>query len=63
MVSKYKYYSSVLRNEKGSVVLEVVIVIAIVLALALIFNEQITNFATGLFNRIFDISKLDNVLP
>ncbi len=63
MISKYKYYSNLFRSEKGSVVLEVVIVIAIILALALIFNEQITSFATGLFNRIFDISKLDNVLP
>lgn len=41
------------RDEKGSVVLEAVIVIAVVLAIALIFNTQIKAFADKLFTAVF----------
>lgn len=49
------------QKEEGSVVLEVVIVIAIVLAITLVFNEEIKAFASEIFSRAFDTNNLDQV--
>lgn len=54
-------FAQLLSDETGSAVLEVVIVIAIVLAIALIFNNEIRMFANSLFDKAFDISRLDGI--
>ena len=58
---QYKLNLQDLKYAEGSVVLEVVIVIAIVLAVALIFNDEIKSFADQLFSRAFNISEFDRV--
>ncbi len=49
-------------DEKGSAVLEVVIVIAVVLAVALIFNSELRAFANSLFTSVFDDSSVLEVI-
>ncbi len=54
-------YKNFLNEDSGSMVLELVIIIAIVLAVALIFNGQIRDFTGRLFSDAFDYSKLSQV--
>lgn len=42
------------RNVEGSAVIETVIVLAVIVAIALIFNTQIRSFASRLFDMIFN---------
>ncbi len=50
-----------LRQPEGLGTLEIVIIIAVLLAVALIFREQITSFASELMSRVFDSSILDEI--
>ena len=52
------------RNVEGSAVIETVIVLAVIVAIALIFNQQIRDFASRLFDMVFnDNSILDALKP
>lgn len=45
-------------DEEGSAILEAVIVIAVVIAIALLFNTQIREFAQKLFTSVFQNNSL-----
>lgn len=47
-------FPSLYYDENGAATLEIVIIIAVLIAIALIFNTQLRNFATSLFNKVFD---------
>ncbi|NCC82859.1 MAG: hypothetical protein EOM03_01875 [Clostridia bacterium] len=49
-------------EERGSAVLEVVVVISVILAVALIFNTQLTAFANRLFGSVFTESNIFEIL-
>ncbi len=51
-----------INDERGSAVLEVVIVIAVILAVALIFNTQLRAFANSLFSSVFQDSSIMEVI-
>lgn len=59
---KKESFGNFLKDESGSAVLEVVIVIGVVLAVALIFNSQLRDFADKLFNTVFSDSNVFNAL-
>ncbi|WEG34901.1 hypothetical protein PYS61_04920 [Amygdalobacter indicium] len=51
-------------SEQGSVVLEVVIVIAVIIAVALIFNKTLKEYANSLINVVFgERSFFDSLKP
>ncbi len=45
-------------DNRGMGTLEVVILVAVLLAIALIFNEQIRSFSSRLFKAVFDDSSI-----
>ena len=45
-------------DDRGMGTLEIVILIAILLAIALIFNEQIHSFSSRLFKAVFDDNRV-----
>lgn len=47
--------------EAGIGTLEVVVIIAVLLAVALLFRTQIMEFATSLISRVFNFSILDGL--
>ena len=51
-----------LHDEEGSQVLEVVVVIAVVLAVAVIFNAQLRDFADRLFRSVFADNNVFTIL-
>ncbi|ADC90561.1 hypothetical protein HMPREF0868_0711 [Mageeibacillus indolicus UPII9-5] len=52
-------------NKDGAATLEVVIIIAVLMAIALIFNTQLRQFAQNLFHKVFDdqsiLSQIGNI--
>lgn len=42
------------QDERAAATLEIVIIIAVLLAIALIFNTQLRQFAQSLFDKVFD---------
>lgn len=56
------YPPAFFRDEEGSAVLEVVIVIAVLLAVAVLFNNQLRGFADKLFTSVFAESNVFSVL-
>lgn len=50
-----------LRGEKGFGTIEVVIIIAIMLAIVLLFRTQISRFASKLIDRVFSDSIIDSL--
>lgn len=50
-----------LRRPEGLGTLEIVIIIAVLLAVALLFREQIMSFAQNLMGKVFDGSILDGL--
>ncbi len=49
-------------EERGSAVLEVVIVIAVIMAVALLFNSELRSFAGSLFTSVFNDSSVLDVI-
>lgn len=49
------------RDNQGMGTLEIVIIIAILLALALTFKSQIVKFSTDLFKKVFDKKVIDSI--
>lgn len=47
-----------LEDRSGASTLEVVVVIAVLLAIALLFNTQIRSFAQSLFSKVFNDSEV-----
>lgn len=50
-----------MRQEDGLGTLEVVIIIAVLLAVAMIFRAQLLEFANSLITRVFNFSILDGL--
>lgn len=50
-----------LRSSEGLGTLEIVIIIAVLLAVAMIFREEIMSFAKDLMSKAFDYSVIDNL--
>ena len=57
-----KEIQKLLYEQDGSQVLEVVIMIAILLGLALVFNEQLQAFANRLFAQVFSNESVFEIL-
>lgn len=49
------------KDNQGMGTLEIVIIIAILLALALTFKSQIVKFSTDLFKKVFDKKVIDSI--
>lgn len=49
------------RSRKGFGTLEVVIIIAVLLTVALIFRKTLSDYASSLINSVFDESIIDNM--
>lgn len=49
------------KDKQGMGTLEIVIIIAILLALALTFKSQIVKFSTDLFKKVFDKKVMDSI--
>lgn len=47
------------REEDGMGTIEIIIIIAVLVAVALIFKTQITKFVTELMNKFFNPEKID----
>lgn len=60
-LSLKKKLAEKLRDTRGLGTLEVVIIIAVLLSVALLFREQLTNFANELMGKVFDGSVLDQI--
>ncbi len=61
---KNRSFKELCKDEHGASTLEVVIVIAVLLAIALIFNTQIREFANQLFDKVFNDSNIiDQIGP
>lgn len=52
-----KWFSNIIRNEKGINTVEIVVLVAIAIGLALIFREQIIGFLNSIFSNAFDSSR------
>lgn len=50
-----------LKDRSGLGTLEIVIIIAVLLSVALLFREQLTGFANELMGKVFDGSVLDQI--
>lgn len=50
-----------LQDNSGLGTLEIVLIIAVLVAVALIFRSQLTNFANSLINKVFDYSIIDGI--
>lgn len=57
----FKYLRYLQKNQEGGATLEVVIITAVLIALALLFNEQIRNFANQIFQTVFNQSILEKI--
>ncbi|NLJ94322.1 MAG: hypothetical protein GX326_02330 [Clostridiaceae bacterium] len=49
------------KDESGLGTLEIVLIIAVLIAVALIFRQQLTSFANSLIQKVFDHSVIDSV--
>lgn len=54
----FKTLKGFLKDEEGMGTLEIVVIIGVLVALALIFKEGIAEFANSLMNKFFDTSKV-----
>lgn len=59
---KAKFWSLLITDQSGSAVLEVVVVIAVVLAIALLFNTQLQAYAQRLFSHVFNDNSVFEIL-
>lgn len=50
-----------LQDNSGLGTLEIVLIIAVLVAVALIFRTQLTNFANSLIEKVFDYSIIDGI--
>lgn len=48
-------------DQKGLGTLEIVLIIAVLVAVALIFRTQLSSFAQSLINKVFDYSIIDGI--
>lgn len=55
------YLQTKVQKSEGLGTIEIVIIIAVLLALALIFREQITAFGQDLMDKVFDSSIIDQI--
>ena len=58
-----KLVKGFLKEEEGMGTLEIVVIIGVLVALALIFKDAIGTYATKLMEKFFDSSKVDTTLP
>ncbi|NLM19144.1 MAG: hypothetical protein GX217_03865 [Clostridiaceae bacterium] len=58
---KIKDYQQKLKDEQGLGTLEIVLIIAVLIAVALIFRTQLSRFARSLINKVFDYSIIDDI--
>lgn len=56
-----KFLRDKLRAAEGLGTVEIVIIIAVLLSVALLFREQITSFAQELMDKVFDSSIIDQL--
>lgn len=56
----FKLVKDFLKEEDGMGVIEIVIIIAVLVALALVFKKAIGEFANKLMEKFFDSSKINN---
>ena len=54
-----RLFKNFLKEEDGMGTIEIVIIIAVLVAIALIFKNQITGFATGIMKKVFDGNKIE----
>ncbi len=50
-----------LQDNSGLGTLEIVLIIAVLVAVALIFRTQLTSFANSLIEKVFDYSIIDSI--
>ncbi len=50
-----------INDESGLGTLEIVLIIAVLVAVALIFRAELTSFANSLINKVFDHSIIDGI--
>lgn len=48
-----------LKDESGMGTIEIVVIIGVLVALALLFKDGIKKFATGLMDKVFDVDSID----
>lgn len=58
---KIKNFQQKLQDEQGLGTLEIVLIIAVLVAVALIFRTQLSSFANSLINKVFDYSIIDDI--
>ncbi|HHT24447.1 MAG TPA: hypothetical protein GXZ76_02860 [Clostridiaceae bacterium] len=58
---KIKEFQQKLQDEQGLGTLEIVLIIAVLIAVALIFRTQLSSFAKSLINKVFDYSIIDGI--
>lgn len=49
--------NGILRSKKGLGTIEIVVILGILLGIALLFKETVTNFVTDLMEEFFDVEK------
>lgn len=49
-----KFWKNFLKEEDGMGTVEIILIVAILIGLALLFKSQITSFVGGLMSKIFD---------
>lgn len=60
-MNKQHTFKKKLQDNSGLGTLEIVLIIAVLVAVALIFRSQLTNFANSLINKVFDYSIIDGI--
>ncbi|NLJ70633.1 MAG: hypothetical protein GX328_04130 [Clostridiaceae bacterium] len=58
---KNKEFQQKLQDEQGLGTLEIVLIIAVLVAVALIFRTQLSSFAKSLINKVFDYSIIEDI--
>lgn len=58
---KIKNFQHKLKDQQGLGTLEIVLIIAVLVAVALIFRTQLSSFAQNLINKVFDYSIIDGI--
>jgi Flp pilus assembly pilin Flp len=52
-----KWFRTIIQDEKGINTVEIVVLVAVAIGLALIFREQLLGFINKIFNNTFDASR------
>lgn len=47
-------YRKLIKDQKGAAVIEMLLIIVVLIAITLIFKEQLTNLVMDIFERIFE---------